>query len=60
MRPIIAEAVHYMVKGDALWQNRPKADVTPAIALVTEPIHSVSRRMRQIADPEASAFAEAR
>ena len=55
----IAEAVHYMVKGDALWQNRPKADLTPAVALVMAPILSVSSRMRQIADPKASAFAEA-
>jgi phosphate transport system protein len=28
----IAEAVHYMVKGQALLQERPKADVTSAIA----------------------------
>jgi phosphate transport system protein len=28
----IAEAVHYMVKGHALWRDRPKADLTPAIA----------------------------
>jgi phosphate transport system protein len=30
----IAEAVHYMVLGDTLWQERPKADVTPAFAAV--------------------------
>ena len=28
----IAEAVYYMVQGQALWQDRPKADVTPQIA----------------------------
>jgi phosphate transport system protein len=28
----IAEAVYYMVLGHALWRERPKADVTPAIA----------------------------
>ena len=29
----IAEAVHYMVKGHVLWQDRPKADLTPTVAL---------------------------
>ena len=28
----IAEAVYYMVQGQTLWQDRPKADVTPQIA----------------------------
>ena len=41
----IAEAVHYMVKGDALWQNRPKADLTPAFTLAMIPIPSFSARM---------------
>jgi phosphate transport system protein len=29
----IAEAVHYMVKGYVLWEDRPKADLTPSFAL---------------------------
>jgi hypothetical protein len=41
----IAEAVHYMVKGDALWQNRPKADLTPAFTSAMIPIPSFSARM---------------
>jgi phosphate transport system protein len=28
----IAEAVYYMVQGQTIWQDRPKADVTPQIA----------------------------
>ena len=28
----IAEAVYYMVQGQTLWQDRPKADITPQIA----------------------------
>jgi len=28
----IAEAVYYMVQGQALWRERPKADVTSVIA----------------------------
>jgi phosphate transport system protein len=29
----IAEAVYYMVRGHALWRERPKADVTPVVAV---------------------------
>jgi phosphate transport system protein len=29
----IAEAVYYMVKGHTLWRERPKADITPAVAV---------------------------
>ena len=36
----IAEAVHYMVKGYALWEERPKADLTPAFALDSESLRS--------------------
>jgi phosphate uptake regulator len=28
----IAEAVYYMGQGQTIWQDRPKADVTPQIA----------------------------
>jgi len=38
----IAEAVHYMVKGRVLWEDRPKADLTPAVALATLSMLSVS------------------
>jgi len=38
----IAEAVHYMVKGQALWEDRPKADLTPAVALAMLPMLSAS------------------
>jgi phosphate transport system protein len=38
----IAEAVHYIVKGQALWEDRPKADLTPAVALAMLPMLSVS------------------
>jgi phosphate transport system protein len=41
----IAEAVYYMVKGHVLWQDRPKADLTPAVALAMAPMLSVSARM---------------
>ena len=27
----IAEAVYYMVQSQTLWQDRPKADITPQI-----------------------------
>jgi phosphate transport system protein len=30
----IAEAVYYIVQGETLWRDRPKADVTPQIAAV--------------------------
>ena len=38
----MAEAVHYTVKGQALWEDRPKADLTPAVALAMLPMLSVS------------------
>jgi phosphate transport system protein len=38
----IAEAGYYMVKGQALWEDRPKADLTPAVALAMLPMLSVS------------------
>ena len=36
----IAEAVHYMVKGYVLWEDRPKADLTPSFALDVESLRS--------------------
>jgi hypothetical protein len=29
----IAEAVYYMVQGHTLWRERPKADITPVVAV---------------------------
>ena len=43
----IAEAVYYMVRGHALWRERPKADITPAIAAMGTQARGAAGRPRQ-------------